>query len=235
MNEVVIARLRETLTHITADSPNRAYITAAEILASKTEVISKYGPIFALQNLDNLTAEEFRSFLLFRNNHHWDSLHRQGGLMTADMGRLRKALKILVNESIPIRSRLDQIRPNSQEGMVKGLGRAVITAILQVEYPDKYGVVNNTAESGMKALGLWPERERGASFGERYETVNQILVELAQKMGVDLWTLDTLWWLPAQDVEEPESTTTPMTEGVFGLERYLHEFLVDNWERLNLG
>jgi RecB family endonuclease NucS len=26
-----------------------------------------------------------------------------------------------------------------------------------------------------------------------------------------------------------------MTEGVFGLERYLHEFLVDNWERLDLG
>jgi hypothetical protein len=207
----------------------------AETRAARNEVISKYAPMFAQENLDSLTAEEFRGFLLPRNNHHWDSVHRQGGMMTADMGRLREALEILLNESNPICSRMDQLRPNGQEGMVKGLGRAVITAILQVEYPEKYGVLNNTAEGGMRRLGLWPECERGASFGQRYETVNQVLVELAHSLGVDLWTLDMLWWPLAHDEEGPSVTPAPMTESVFGLERYLHEFLVDNWDRLDLA
>lgn len=134
--------------------------------------------------------------------------------------------------------------------MVAGLGRAVITAILQVVYPDKYGVWNNTAEAGMKQLGLWPDMPRTASFGERYEKVNAVLHEVASEMGVDLWTLDMLWWrvdphLPkgagGDQAEGGEATAlpNPTTEGaaepgtaMFGLERHLHEFLVDNWENV---
>jgi len=74
-------------------------------------VVSRYAPLFSSEGIERMTAEDFKGFLLFRNNRHWDSLHRQGGWMTEDMGRLRKALKILVDESKPIRKRLDQLRP----------------------------------------------------------------------------------------------------------------------------
>jgi hypothetical protein len=41
------------------------------------EVITRYGNIFNPKNLFNLTAENFKSFLNYRNNKHWIGLDRQ--------------------------------------------------------------------------------------------------------------------------------------------------------------
>ncbi|MGE3755816.1 MAG: endonuclease NucS domain-containing protein [Planctomycetota bacterium] len=220
-----------------ADDPKRREV--AEILAAKDEVLARFQPMFTPERIATLTAEEFRDFLLLKNNHHWDSLHRQGPAMTADMPLLRQALTLLIDETQPIASRLDTLRPSSQgAGMVSGLGRATITAILHVVGPERYGVWNNTAEGGLKALELMPELPWGSSFGARYEIVNERLHEIAAALDVDLWTLDALWWLPIVQVpdEAPEEVEAvnhvePL-EGVFGLERHLHEFLIDNWTRV---
>jgi len=243
--EQAIQALREVLGNVSLQSADPMSRVAAEIRGAKDEVLARYQPMFAPENVYKLSSEDFCSFLLFRNNRHWDSVHRQGGAMTADMPKLRQALTVLLDENVDIRSRLDQLRPASGEPMVKGLGRAVITAILQVMYPDKYGVWNNTAESGMKQLDLWPQMPRGASFGERYVVLNPVLHETARELGIDLWTLDMLWWriqphMPAGANGEAATATTEtedVTEesaapGVFGLERYLQEFLLDNWQNL---
>jgi hypothetical protein len=90
--------------------------------------------------------------------------------------------------------RLDELRPRKGKPLVPNINKAVLTAILQVAYPDKYGVWNNTSERTLRRLGLWPKFERGSSFGQRYERVNSLLGELAKSLGIDLWTLDALWW-----------------------------------------
>ena len=240
--------LRSMLSRVSYDSPDKLYRVAAQIRDAKESVQARYAPIFSSENLDKLTAEDFKSFLLFKNNQHWDSLQRQGS-MTADMPKLREALKILTDESLPIRTRLNRLRPPRGEPMVRGLGRAVMTGILLILHPDRYGVLNNTAETAMKQLGLWPEMERGADFGARYERVNEVLHRAANDLGTDLWTLDLLWWrvrphMPcgAQDAQtaptsgRPEiELGTPPGDYAFGLERYLHEFLVDNWSLTALG
>ncbi len=233
--ESALQHSRRTLLRVSPDSPDEAFRMAADTLAAKEQVIATYGRMFAPENTDALSAEDFRSFLLFRNNRHWDGLHRHAAEMTADMPLLREAIKLLVDESIPIRERLDQLRPHNQEGMVKWLGRAVLTAIWQVVYPERYGVLNNTSEAGMQTVGLWPEFPRGATLGERYERINGCLIETAAALGIDLWTLDALWWRVGDVEELDETVTPPATPSAFGLERYLHEFLVDNWERLDLG
>ena len=250
--EEVIQMLRRTLGQVSHESSDRLYRVAAQIRDAKDSVIARYRPMFSPENIDGLSQEDFRGFLLFRNNQHWDGLHRQVGSMTADMPKLRQAIKLLVDEDLDIRTRLNRLRPTGDEPMVKGLGRAVITAILQVVHPDKYGVWNNTAQGSMRQLGLWPEFQWGASFGEKYEAVNQVLLEVAEELGTDLWTLDMLWWrvtphmpLGAQAVAGEEPPTDEeggegeeagaAAEGGFGLERHLHEFLVDNWDRTELG
>lgn len=192
--EEALEKLSSVLAQVRRDSPEEFYRIAAKIRAAKEQVRARYVSVFTSEKLDQLSAEEFRSFLLFKNNQHWDNLHRQGGSITADMPLLRQALNILVDESMPIRTRLNILRPNDGKPMIRGLGRAVITGILQVLYPNKYGVLNNTAEAGMKQLGLWPDVQRAASFGEWYEQVNQVLLRVAHDLGVDLWTLDMLWW-----------------------------------------
>ena len=247
--EEAIQQLRETLSKIRPDSADELYRMAVEIRDAKNAVLQRYQPVFAPQNVQDLTAEEFRSFLLFRNNRHWDHMHRQGGWMTEDMDRLQQALAVLVDENRSLRDRLDTLRPNNSNPMVKGLGRAVITAILQVAHPDKYGVLNNIAEAGMTKLDLWPEMPRGASFGERYDRVNSVLLELGGELGVDLWTLDMLWWRVVQPEgeDDPDEEAGGLTdveihdegEGLlgtrFGLERHLHEFMEDNWDQTELG
>lgn len=213
----------------------------AEINDAKNEVLERYQPIFSLDYISNLTAEEFKSFLLYQNNKHWKAIHRQSGSITEDMETLRKTLKLLLDESILIEKRLKKIRPKNKDPMVKGLARSVITPILLVAYPEKYGVLNQIAENGLKELDLWPDFERGVDFATKYTKVNNILLDLSQKLNIDLWTLDALWWRIGdesdEDIDKDETITSEKIEDplIFGLERYLHEFLYDNWERTELG
>ena len=110
------------------------------------------------------------------------------------MVRLRKALSLLVDEHLPLHVRLDSLRPPDGRNMVPWLGPAVITAILQVVYPDRYGVLNDTTKVGMNRLKLLPPDLSAASFAESYKCVNQVLLKLAAALDIDLWTLDALWW-----------------------------------------
>ena len=253
--EEAIQKLRHALNQVSPESPDSLFRIAAQIRDAKEGVIARYAPMFSSASLDEMTAEDFKGFLLFRNNQHWDSVHRQGGWMTQDMPKLREAIRFLADEDVPVGTRLNRLRPSNGDPMVKGLGPAVITAVLQICYPGKYGVLNNTAKSAMKQLGLWPETPRGATFGERYEAVNRVLLDVAPELGVDLWTLDMLWWRVANShvpkgsgphggvglSTDSDETTSALDEpeksgGIaFGLERHLQDFLVDNWDGTDLG
>jgi hypothetical protein len=132
-----------------------------EITQNKDTALRHYKPIFARDHITKLTKEEFSSFLLIRNNHHWDSLHRVGKFMVEDMPLLREALLILLDETQPIKTRINELRPERYWGtnsMVSHLGMPVLSAILLVEFPEKYGVWNNTSDAGMKAARLWETR-----------------------------------------------------------------------------
>jgi len=95
----------------------------------------------------------------------------------------------------------------------------------------------------MKKLGIWPHFDRGEVFGSRYVKVNQILLQLRDKLQIDLWTFDALWWYLDQketgDLQATEDYDTADTsigsEQRFGLTSHLHEFLRDNWNHVELG
>ncbi|MCH8147589.1 MAG: hypothetical protein IH987_06275 [Planctomycetes bacterium] len=193
-NERAIRELSSLLDRVDADSSNELNREGARIRSAKEAVIVSYSPMFSSENLNNLTAEEFRDFLLYRNNKHWDCLQRWGGHITANMPRLQEAIRVLVEENVPLRTRLNRLRPKGDAPMIKGLACAVITPILQIMYPDKYGVLNEISKEGMKRLDLWPEMPRGPTFAELYEAVNRVLLETAARLQIDLWTLDMLWW-----------------------------------------
>jgi len=210
-----------------------------EIVQSRDKVLSRFQPIFAPEHLSELTADEFRSFLLFSENYHWP-LHRQWTRMCADMPRLRSVLKVLLDETQPIDKRMNA-------PTVLGMGRGVMTAVLHVAHPDKYGVWNNTSEQALKSLDLWPQFERGEPFGSRYVKLNVVLNDLARALNVDLWTLDAAFYGvtgPPPEEEEPPDIppdgnepprNQPPVAQRFGLERHLHEFLRDNWDHTSLG
>jgi len=221
---------------------------ASSIGDAKQEVLGRYQQLFSLENIKNITEEDFRQFLIFKNNRHWISLQRMGPSICRNMDTLRKALNILLDESKSINDRLSKLVPKGGPAYVPMLSKAVLTPILLISHPDKYGVWNQISEGEMKVLGVWPEFERKLPFGEKYTLVNSVLLKVAKAVGVDLWTLDTLWWVNGQgrsgiktpnserEDEQDEDTTTPKDSSTrFGLERHLHEFLRDNWEHTELG
>jgi len=118
--------LEEAITKIKGDYQN------PEKLNEERQVIGKFGYMFHPDHLDDLTKEDFKSFLLIKNNKHWDGIHRQGNLIVQDMDRLIKGLKTLLNESKPLKERLDFLFPKNKPPYIKGLGRAVVTPILML-------------------------------------------------------------------------------------------------------
>lgn len=214
-----------------------------KIQESKDQVLARYSPSFQTGAIDNLAEEVLRSFLYLENNHHWSGLNRQVNRVSADMAITRAALAELVDETRPIADRMHAATN------INGMGKGIITAILHVAYPDKYGVWNNTSNDGLLDLGLLPEFPRGASFGERYVAVNEVLVNLAQTLDLDLWTLDTIWWFLHTEEDEHREAFEPANVPViedplmgqssktarFALERHLHDYMFDNWDVLELA
>jgi len=188
-------------------------VQTRQMIQDRDRVLSEYGRLFHPDNLDRLTAEDFKGFLLYENNRHWWGIHRHEAKLVADMDRLRKGLAILLDESEPIVKRLDRIEPTSGPKPVPGIGKAVFTPILHVVYPDKYGVWNSISESAMTRLRLWPLFGRGSGFGLKYSAVNFVMKEVADRLGTDLWTLDSLWWRVEQEHDPKkhpfEGSTSP--------------------------
>lgn len=158
------------------------------------EVIAKYGDLFHPQNIDDLTTEDFKSFLLFKKNRHWKGINRTGNLITSDMPRLREALKILLDESQPVEKRLDMLFPPNKPGYIKGMGKAIATPILLVVYPGKYGVWNELSQQGLERLNRFPRFGRGASFADKYTKINAVLNDLARQYNLTLWQVDSAFW-----------------------------------------
>ena len=205
---------------------------------AEKEVIDKYGYMFHPHNLDVLTKDDFKSFLLIKNNKHWEGIHRQGNMITQDMDKLRNALKILLDENKPLKERLDFLFPKNRPNYIKGLGRAILTPILMVVYPTKYGVYNRRSAEGIRKVELEPKFSRGASFSEKYIKINEVLNNLAAENDMSLFELDEVWWKITEGYKptptEEEQETEELSTG-FGLEPHLRRFLVDNWENTPLG
>ena len=185
----------EDLLNEQRESPHPDF---TDITTHKDAVLTRYQPVFSPSHIPALTKAEFESFLLFRNNHHWDSLHRVRTFMTEDMDLLREALATLVDEKRPVRDRLNDLRPErywGEHSKVSHLGMPVLTAILQVTQPDKYGIWNNTSDLGLKTVRLWDKRWETQPAADSYGEMNEIYLYFAQSLSIDLWTLDSLWWI----------------------------------------
>jgi hypothetical protein len=213
--------------------------TYEEIVATREQVFARYRPIFSMDHVAILSKDEYTSFLYLKNNRHWSGLYRKGLQAAADMENLRGALALLLDEDKPIQDRFTKAIDK-----VNGLGKGTATGILTVAYPDVYGVWNNTSESAMREIGIWPDFEHGDSIGAKYAKVNAVLSRLKTDLATDFWTLDAVWWSILDPVgsanDQVDASQSPMdvqseSANRFGLERQLENFLLENWDHTDLG
>ena len=112
---------------------NERWIADPVLKQDKEEVLAKYSKVFKLENIDNLTKEKFQEFLTYKHNKHWNNLYRPGGHLIRDMDKLKSTLKILLDESQSLPSRIKRLRDRKSEDHIKYFGQAVYTSILLVQ------------------------------------------------------------------------------------------------------
>jgi hypothetical protein len=189
----------------------------------------EYWRLFSPDNIENLQRSDVEDFLNWRGR--WNGLYRQKGRIVSDMDRLKEALTKLLDEKRDIKDRLDELIPQGKPNYIKGLGRAVLTAILHLVYPDEYGVYNQTSEDGLNALGRMPEFDRGEGFGSRYVKFNEALLQLSQDTGLSLAEVDAFLW----DVINPVYPVSERADHLQIIEKHLQQLLADNWEQIDLA
>jgi 5-methylcytosine-specific restriction endonuclease McrA len=176
--------------HANRDEPESPYPEYRDIIESRKRVFSDFQPVFS--NPSAISEGDFRRFLEMKNNRHWTGLHRPAKHACDDMPKLRDALSYLLDESVDIADRIDSLT-GSAELSIPGLNTGILTPILLVRYPDKYGVWNGKSEAAIRALRIWPQVRRGTSKGNRYRALNELFNEIGHETKLDLWTLDGLW------------------------------------------
>lgn len=186
--------------HAKRDFSEKPYADYADILRSKEDVLGRFQPEFAQDALDSLAADSFRDFLSFKHNRHWTGLQRATSHVCDDMPRLRSALKHLFDESVPVGERIDRLTQDKTIA-VPGISIGILTPLLLVRFPNKYGVRNSKAVSALKTVRLWPTFPRGSTRGQKYAVLNSLLLQLSHATGLDLWTLDGLWHVINEDCQ----------------------------------
>lgn len=179
----VIGKLRETVTKL------KDWSKTAIIIESRDKVLTRFQRVFSPEHVGVITEEEFRSFLSFKINGHWTGLQRGSKKLFADLAQLRQALAMLLDQSLPVADRLNSIAKEKV-----GIKQGIATPILLISNPARYGVWNGISEKAMKRFELWPAFDWGESFGNRYIKVNRRLLDLRDKLKIDLWALDAVWW-----------------------------------------
>ena len=157
-----------------------------QMIRDQEMVVDRFGPAFRqAETLDEATLTEF---LRFEHNRHWWNLHRDEEKLMRHFDVIRTVIGELMDDQVPIGVRIDGI------GDLPGFTSDLYTAILLVSHPTEFGVRSRISDAAMQRLDLWPIIEDGASDGEAYEAVNEMLHLVADELGTDLWTLDALWW-----------------------------------------
>jgi MoxR-like ATPase len=178
--EAAVSQTKQELTN----NPHRA--------KDEREVIERFRKLFQMDNIDNITADQFQSFLNYKENRHW-TIHRLKTVVTRDMPKLRQGLKILLDESVPIEARLKRLRDRNSPDYIEGFGEATFSPILLITNPKMYPVYNGTVRRAFRQLGIKLEKE-SSPIWECYPEVQRVIVDLASKYGLTLWQIDWAWW-----------------------------------------
>ncbi len=182
-----------------------------DVEIKRDTVYTKYKEKFKPENIINLDVEEFLRFFNEKENLHWTNLTQNIRIMIKDQKKLKDALLILLDESIPFRDRINKVTGSGNSpAMVKGFKQARISAFLNVASQDRYGVYNKISMKGLSKIAMNPESNRGwnkLDLGERFTQVNNLLKQLSTQYNISLWALDWVWY-EIVDHDESESQHT---------------------------
>jgi len=148
---------------------------------------------FSSENIDELTEDDLKSFLYFKNNRAWTMLYRQGGWLIKNFQESKRNISHLQDENEAIETRINNVMLGGKL-WTRGFGKNITTGILHTcDSRDKYGVWNNRVEDCLKILNK-PIKIHYKDFGLSYNRINSVLNKLKQELNTDLVMLDGFMW-----------------------------------------
>jgi len=212
-----------------------------------------------LDRLKALSDDELKSrFLEYFNEgagrHPFNAVYRDR--IVRDIQRFREGMKFLLDESISVKERLNEILNRDGKYHIEGIGKGLATSILMDLDPQKYATWNNKTNMGLEALGLTPQSTRGDDWGTRYEKVMEVIRHI-RDLKPELSFLETDHFLHiVSATEEGKEAVRALIEGKeissevsealnkiskekesmeFVMEKYLEEFIEANFNKIDFG
>ena len=103
-------------------------------------------------------------------------IHREK--IIKDMNKLRETIRFLLNESIPVRERINKSLLSGENFYIAGLGQQTVTSILMDLDPQKYATWNTTTNKALKFLGRFPKIPWGSDKGAKYEKIIESIKQI---------------------------------------------------------
>jgi len=209
--------------------------------------------------VDAIPDEELKKYFLDYFNegagrHPFNAIFRDR--IVRDMAAFRATVKFLLDESVPVDQRLNEVLETKGRYHIQGIGKGLATSLLMDLDPTKYATWNNKSEMGLEAMGRVPEFERGDTRGQKYRKVMQELGSMrSSRSDITFIDLDHLLHIVAVedegleairklkeggDIRAPLVATSGSiikeTESMeFAMEKYLEEFIEANFDKIDFG
>jgi len=196
----------------------------------KKEVYSKFGERFRkIANLSDEEIEELvRNFLKFESNRHWTGLQRQVPNLLKDMKKLREVLEAIANDDIPLEEKVKKAKE------LRGMGKAIFSAILHVSSSGKYAIYNNKVYNSLEKLGIAKQlglKQNIDDYPKINALVNAMVQKIRSKTGKEIgsWELDRVWqYYLCPSPELPEIGE----ENIIQQEREMRNLILENWDKI---
>ncbi|MCB2212089.1 EVE domain-containing protein [bacterium] len=170
-----------------------------EMQTNREEVFGRFGHLVQSDGIDRMDRDDLIEFMRIKNNKHWP-MERQISTIPEDVDEIRHGLRFLIDESVLLEDRLNDMLHNGPHA-IPGAGINLITALLLMLDPERYGVWNSKSANALEALNIFPPKQRGEKKGTQYVKVAETLRNLSVESGLELWVLDGLLWRTAAVVE----------------------------------
>lgn len=188
------------------------------------------------------------NFLDYFNNgagrHSFNPIYR--ARIVKDITRFRESIVYLLNESISIYERLNQVLDANGIHHIEGMGKGLATSILMDLNLEKYITWNNVTSLGLEILGLSPEFGRGSDWGSKYGKILEIAKHIRSlKPELGYLEIDHFLYFVTTDGgrrivekiinEEPNQEFDDKESMEFVMEKYLEEFIEANFDKIDFG
>ncbi len=201
--------------------------------------------------IKDLSDDDLRKkFLDYYNNNTRQVLNKiNRARIIQDIAKFRRVLAFILDESIDIEKRVDEILDGSYH--IDGFGRAILTSFLMDFKPEKYCLWNRKTEMGFSVLG-WKVYENRDTWGKAYSKVLEALQRLRDLKpeynlsfgDVDLFlhtiSAEEEGIRAVKDIFRGDKTIDDATNSngygrIEVFEKYLEEFIEANFCKIDFG